>query len=132
MTDFPPEVIEAADQAVALVQQQALRQFGRLADKVTRTANDVGAKVIGWLKDKLTGAPRVVLDELEQEPEDRTNLDILRLHLRKLLTEDQQLREELRAMLPAQPVTSIEQHSTVNGKNNIVIQAGRDARIDTR
>jgi hypothetical protein len=117
---------------VGLVQQQAQHQLGRLAGKLADEAIKVGATLMVWLKDKLTGAARVVLDELAREPEDQTNLDVLRLQLRKVLAEDEHLREELRAMLGAQTVTNIKQHSTVDGKNNIVVQAGRDARIDKR
>ena len=129
MTDVPPEVIEAADQATALVQQQALRQLGRLADKATDKAVAVGAQVLGWLQQKLTGVPQAVLAEVERQPEDETHLETLRLQLRKLLAEDEQLREELCRLLPPGGTTMIRQDMTVRGNGTISIQAGRDVRV---
>ncbi|MFH0983272.1 MAG: hypothetical protein V2A79_17270 [Planctomycetota bacterium] len=119
-----------ADQTLALVQQHALRQVGRLVDKGMDATIEKGAAVLGWLKGKLTGKPKAALEEVEKDPEDPIALHAFGERLRKALAEDQRLLAEPRKMLPPAATRTTTQQMNITGSRNIGIQAGRDVRVD--
>ncbi|WP_372396929.1 hypothetical protein ABMY26_22835 [Azospirillum sp. HJ39] len=77
-----------------------LTEAGKEAAKaVGKEVAGQGFKLLGWMRDKLTGRGAEALAELEQAPADADNQGDVRKQLTKLLTDNPALLDELRALL---------------------------------
>lgn len=81
-----------------------------------------GFKLLGWLRDKLTGRGAEALADLEQAPADADNQGDVRKQLTKLLTDNPALLDELRALLTEETPQGQSLIQTVTGDNNKVAQ----------
>lgn len=96
--------IELAAAAVGVVVPYLAEAGKAAAKKVGEETAGAGIKLVGWLREKLTGRAKEALAELEEKPEDPLNQDDLRTQLAKLLEREPALIPELQALLAeAQP-----------------------------
>ena len=70
-----------------------------------KVGEELGGKLLPWLRQKLTGRAKEALDDLEKNPGAEDNQADLRKQLTKLLEADPALLAELRALLPPAPAT---------------------------
>jgi hypothetical protein len=91
-----------------------------LADAAKGAAEGVGegaahaaGRLLGWLRQKLTGRAKAALDDLEAEPQLETNQQILSLRLAELAAKQPIFLEELRRLLPAGAETEVRQRMTL-------------------
>jgi len=66
-----------------------------------KVGEEGAVKLLGWLREKLTGRAKEALDDLEKAPEAEDFQADLRKQLVKLLEANPDLLAELRALLPA-------------------------------
>lgn len=94
------------------------------ANKVGEAAYEGGAKLLAFLKRKLTSEnEQKALNRVELEPEDPDSQAALRVVLRESPKQDIPFREELEAFLKRFPKTKASQSANVVGNSNIVNQA---------
>jgi hypothetical protein len=93
------------------------------AGKVGEAAYESGAKLLRFLKGKLSGGDeQKALSRLEQEPEDADNQAALRVVLKESLKGNATFRDDLEALLKALPKNAVSQSATVVGDSNVVNQ----------
>ena len=68
-----------------------------------KVGEELGGKLLPWLRQKLTGRAKEALDDLAKNPGAEDNQADLRKQLTKLLESDPALLDELRALLPPAP-----------------------------
>src|SRR6185312_10591669 len=71
------------------------------AKKVGENSVAGAGKLLGWMRDKLTGRGKQALDDLERRPESAGYQAVLSEHLAEQLEAEPSLRDELRSLLPA-------------------------------
>ena len=106
--------------AVALAAPYLGKAGEEAAKTVGKESAEVGLKLVGWLRNKLTGRAREALDDAEAKPTEDNKAD-LRKQLTKLLEAEPALLAELRALLPAPPADAGGQHMKV-GDNSVGVQ----------
>jgi len=82
-------------------------------------------KLLGWLRDKLTGRAKEALDDLEKDPSSADNQADLRKQLAKFLDENPGLLADLQALIPTKPDAGVSVTQTV-GDNSKAGQAVGD------
>jgi hypothetical protein len=75
---------------------EATKEAGKTAGKETTEA---GLKLVGWMREKLTGRAKEALTELEEKPDSQLNQDDLRTQLAKLLQRQPELALQLQELL---------------------------------
>lgn len=109
--------------ATVTVLSPYLTEAGKEAAKAAgKEVASQGFKLLGWLRDKLTGRGAEALAELEQAPADADNQGDVRKQVTKLLTENPGLLDELRALLADAAKSGDSLTQTVTGDNNKVAQ----------
>lgn len=111
--------------AVKLVAEGAAKKTGE------ETAG-AGFKLLGWMRDKLTGRAKEALEDVEKDPSSEDNKADLRKQLLKQLEGQPQLLEELRSIVPANEQSAAQQAMNQLGDNNRAAQvAGQnnDVRV---
>ena len=94
------------------------------ANKVGEAAYEGGAKLLAFLKRKLTSEnEQKALNRVELEPEDPDSQAALRVVLKESPKQDIPFREELEVFLKRFPKTKASQSANVVGNSNIVNQA---------
>jgi hypothetical protein len=93
------------------------------AGKGGEAAYASGAKLVKFLKSKLTGSDEKALSRVEHEPENADNQAALRVVLREWVERDPASRDELAALLNALPKTAARQSTNIVGDSNEVVQA---------
>jgi hypothetical protein len=119
------ELVAAAEVAAAAVTVLTpyLNEAGKEAAKaVGKEAASQGGKLLGWLRDRLTGRGAEALAELERAPTDADNQADLRKQLKALLTDDPALLDALRDLLAESAPGGDALSQTVTGDNNKVAQ----------
>ena len=113
------EYLQLIDQTIELLKPVA-PAGGQVLAKLAANA------LWDWIKTKVKGrsaAATEAVEEVEKAPSDPVNWDILRLQLRKALTQDETLRAELAALVAKYaPPPSVVQSCAVVGHANVVIQ----------
>jgi len=101
-----------AELTIAALAAAAVTEAVKTLSKESTTAS---LKVLGWLRDKLTGRSKEALEDLEQNPSSEDNQADLRKQLTKLLEAQPELRTELQALLPVSPQGGDSMNQTVQG-----------------
>jgi len=91
--------IELAAAAVGLLSPYLADAGAEAAKTVGKEAAEAGIKLLGWLREKLTGRGKEALAELEEKPGSQLNQDDLRTQLAKLLEKEPDLVPQLQALL---------------------------------
>ncbi|AWB07515.1 hypothetical protein A6A40_21060 (plasmid) [Azospirillum humicireducens] len=118
-------LVTAAEVAAATVTVLSpyLSEAGKEAAKsVGKEVAGQGFKLLGWLRDKLTGRGAEALTALEEKPERETRKEALTIQLREVLEDNPALLDELRALLTEETPQGHSLIQTVNGDNNKVAQ----------
>jgi hypothetical protein len=91
--------IELAATAVGFLAPY-LAEVGKEAAKTvgSKTA-DTAIKLLGWMREKMTGRAKEALDDLEKNPESQLNQDDVRTQLAKLLEQKPDLVSQLADLL---------------------------------
>ncbi len=92
-------IIELATAAVGLLAPYLTEAGKEAAKTVGKETTKSGLKLLGWMRDKLTGRAKDALAELEEQPDSQLNQDDLRTQLAKLLEKQPDLVPQLRALL---------------------------------
>jgi hypothetical protein len=124
-----PATMAAA--TVATLSPYLVEATKKAAGKVGEAAYEGGAKLLEFLKRKLTGGnEQKALSRVELEPEDTDNLAALRVVLKESLQQDAAFRDELGAFLKALPQNDTSQSANVIGDGNVVTEAaGKNINI---
>jgi hypothetical protein len=78
----------------------SLTEAGKEAAKaIGKEIAEGGFKLLGWMRDKLTGRGKEALQELEEKPDSQLNQDDLRTQLARLLEKQPELVPQLRALV---------------------------------
>jgi len=110
--------IEFAAAAVGLLAPYLTEAGKEAAKTVGKETAEGGFKLLGWMRDKLTGRGKEALQELEEQPDSQLNQDDLRTQLAKLLEKQPELVPQLRALVDEArtPGEVMEQNVGAGGK----------------
>ena len=112
------EIIAAdAAAAVTLVVPYLAAAGTEAAKTVGKESAGAAIKLLGWLRDKLTGRAAEALGDLERSPDAEDNQADLRKQLAKLLEAEPHLHDELRALLQGPASTGPTITQTVQGSH---------------
>jgi hypothetical protein len=101
-----------------------------LAKKTGEETASAAFKVLGWMRDKLTGRAKEALEDVEKNPESEDNRADFLKQLTKLLETKPQLLEELKALVPAHEQVVAQQTMNQMGSNNKGAQvAGQQNKV---
>ncbi len=110
-------IMELAGAAVALAAKEAAKTAGK-------EAAEAGFKLLGWMREKLTGRAKAALDDLEQQPGSQLNQDDLRTQLAKLLEKQPDLVPELRALVSQAQIQGGVMNQTVGAGGKAIQNKG--------
>jgi hypothetical protein len=113
--------ITLAATAVALLSPYLVKFGEKVAEGAGEGVADGGAKLLGWLKDKLTGRGKEALDDLTSAPESDDNKADLRKQLAKLIEAEPALGEELRSLLAEAGQSTGDATATASGDNAVAV-----------
>ena len=105
--------IELAAAAVGLLSPYLADAGAEAAKTVGKEAAGAGIKLLGWLREKLTGRGKEALAELEEKPGSQLNQDDLRTQLAKLLEKEPDLVPQLQALLSEARVQEASMRQTI-------------------
>jgi hypothetical protein len=91
--------IELAAAAVGVLAPYLTEATKEAAKTVGKETAEAGLKVLGWMREKLTGRAKEALTELEEKPDSQLNQDDLRTQLAKLLEKQPDLVPQLQVLL---------------------------------
>jgi hypothetical protein len=91
--------IELAAAAVGVLAPYLAEATKEAAKTVGKETTEAGLKLLGWMREKLTGRAKEALTELEEKPDSQLNQDDLRTQLAKLLEKQPQLALQLQELL---------------------------------
>lgn len=103
---MPIEPVTASVAAVALVTPYLAKMGEAAAEKIGEAGAEAAAKVIGWLRSKLTAGGREALQDLEKMPDNADRQGALRVQVEKILARQPELLAELQALLPPEAIES--------------------------
>ena len=119
--------IELAAAAVGLLSPYLADAGAEAAKTVGKEAAEAGIKLLGWLREKLTGRGKEALAELEEKPGSQLNQDDLRTQLAKLLEKEPDLVPQLQALLSEARVQETSMRQTIGaGGQGIQIHGRRN------
>ncbi len=123
--------VELATAAVAVLAPYLAEAGKEAAKAVGKESAEGAAKLLGWLREKLTGRAKEALTELEEAPASALNQDDLRTQLAKLLEKQPALAPELSALLgeAAGPGDTMTQTVGAGGKASMIKGSGNSVRI---
>jgi vacuolar-type H+-ATPase subunit I/STV1 len=100
--------IELAAAAVGLLAPYLTEAGKEAAKTVGKETTEAGIRLLGWMREKLTGRAKEALTELEEKPDSQLNQDDLRTQLAKLLEKQPELVPQLQALLSeAKPIGDV-------------------------
>lgn len=85
-----------------------------------------GKRILGWLKERLTGKVKDALAELEKAPADEAERGVFEARLKQALATDPALLEGLQALLAELPKAETAQTMTLTGDANKGAQIAGD------
>jgi len=91
--------IELAAAAVSVLAPYLTEAGKEAAKTVGKETTEGGIKLLGWMRDKLSGGAKQALSDLEEKPESQLNQDDLRTQLAKLLEKEPDLVPQLQELL---------------------------------
>jgi vacuolar-type H+-ATPase subunit I/STV1 len=91
--------IELAAAAVGLLAPYFTKAGEEAAKTIGKETTEAGLKLLGWMREKLSGRAKEALTELEEKPDSQLNQDDLRTQLAKLLEKEPHLIPQLRELL---------------------------------
>jgi hypothetical protein len=92
-------MITLATAAVAALLPYLTAAGKEAAKTVGKETVEVGMKLLGWMREKLTGHAKEALDDLVAQPDAEDNQADLRKQLAKLLDSHPELKPELQALV---------------------------------
>ena len=110
--------IELAAAAVAVLTPYLTEAGTEIAKTVGKETAEGGFRLLGWMREKLTGWGKEALQGLEEKPDSQLNQDDLRTQLAKLLEKQPELVPQLRALVEEArtPGEAMSQNVGVGGK----------------
>jgi hypothetical protein len=100
--------IELAAAAVSVLAPYLTDAAKEAAKTVGKETAEGGLKVLGWMREKLTGRAKEALTELEEKPGSQLNQDDLRTQLAKLLKKQPELVPQPQELLSeAKPLRDV-------------------------
>jgi hypothetical protein len=94
-----PRMIDLATTAVALLVAYLKDAGTEAAKTLGKDSASAGVKLLGWLREKLTGRARETLTHLEEKPESQLNQDAMRGEIAKLLEKEPNLASGLQKIV---------------------------------
>jgi hypothetical protein len=91
--------IELAAAAVGVLAPYLSQATKEAAKTVGKETAEAALKLLGWMREKLTGRAKEALAELEEKPDSQLNQDDLRTQLAKLLEKQPDLISQLSELL---------------------------------
>jgi hypothetical protein len=91
--------IELAAAAVGLLAPYLTEAGKEAAKTVGKETAGAGLRLLGWMRERLSGRAKEALAELEEKPQSQLNQDDLRTQLAKLLEKQPDLVPQLRELL---------------------------------
>jgi hypothetical protein len=95
--------IELAAAAVSVLAPYLTEAAKEAAKTVGKETAGTGLKLLGWMREKLSGRAKEALADLEEKPDSQLNQDDLRTQVAKLLEKEPDLVPQLRALLSKAP-----------------------------
>ena len=95
------EIGALAASAVAALAPYLVEGGKEFAKTVGKEAAGGGLRLLGWLRERLAGAGREALEDVEKAPGDEDTRGALRVQVRKLLEREPGLAGELEALVAA-------------------------------
>ncbi len=102
-----------ASTAVALLSPYLEKLGDKAAEKLGDEAPELGGKLLGWLRTKLTGKGQKAVENLAIQPDSEGNQAYLQQQLAKALEADPALAKELATLLPETPTETTTMTQTV-------------------
>jgi tetratricopeptide (TPR) repeat protein len=119
--------IEIAAVAVSVLAPYLTEAVKEGAKTVGKETAEAGLKVLGWMREKLTGRAKEALAELEQKPDSQLNQDDLRTQLAKLLEKQPELVPQLQELLAeAKPLGDVMSQTVGEGGKASQIKGDRN------
>jgi hypothetical protein len=116
--------VELAAAAVGFLVPYLTEAGKEAAKTVGKETAGAGIKLLGWLREKLTGRAKEALEDLETQPASADNQADLRKQLAKLLEQQPDLAEQLRALLSEAPPQGSSIHQTVGAGAQAIQNVG--------
>lgn len=116
-----PDPVTLATTAVALLSPYLVKFGEKAAERAGEGVADGGGKLLGWMKDKLTGRGKEALDDLTSAPHSDDNQADLRKQLTKLIEGDPALGEELRVLLSEAGQSTGDATAVASGDNAVAV-----------
>jgi vacuolar-type H+-ATPase subunit I/STV1 len=91
--------IELAAAAVGFLAPYLTEAGKEAAKSVGKETAEAGLKLLGWMREKLSGRAKDALTKLEEKPDSQLNQDDLRTQLAKLLEKEPDLIPQLQELL---------------------------------
>ncbi len=95
------EPLALASAAIAMLSPYLAQVGMGAATKIGTESVETGARLLGWMRERLGGRGQEALDELAADPDNTLNQQDLHTQLAKALLADPALAAELKAILPA-------------------------------
>jgi hypothetical protein len=95
--------IELAAAAVSVLAPYLTEAAKEAAKTVGKETAGTGLKLLGWMREKLSGRAKEALADLEEKPDSQLNQDDLRTQVAKLLEKEPDLVPQLQALLSKAP-----------------------------
>jgi len=119
--------IELATTLVAVLAPYLTEAGKEAAKTVGKETAGAGLKLLGWMREKLTGRGKEALAELEEKPESQLNQDDLRTQLAKLLEKQPDLVPQLEKLLSeAKPLGDVMSQTVGEGGKASQIKGDRN------
>ena len=119
--------IELAAAAVGLLAPYLAEGGKEAAKTVGKETTEAGIKLLGWMREKLTGRAKEALTELEEKPDSQLNQDDLRTQLAKLLEKQPDLIPQVQALLSeARPQGDVMSQTVGEGSKASQIKGDRN------
>ena len=120
-------MIELADLVTKVVEAATTGLVSVAGKGAAALAQEMGKGALAWLRAKLPAPGQAALIELQAEPANADTQAELRNHLKRLLTAEPALLNELRALLPA-----ITQTASGNTGSTVIQNTGSNVTITAR
>lgn len=106
----------------ALVAEAVKLAAKAIAKKTGEEAASAGFRLLGWMREKLTGRAKEAFEDLGKNPQSEENLIDLKKQLTKLLETEPNLIEELKALVPVAEQVAARQAMEQVGNDNTGVQ----------
>lgn len=116
--------IELAAAAVAALLPYLTEAGKEAAKTVGRETAEAGTKLLGWVREKLTGRAKESLDDLVAQPDSEDNQADLRKQLAKLLDEQPQLASELHPLVSQAQIAGDVMNQTIGAGGKGIMNKG--------